>query len=404
MSNKRALIAEALHLLALNFGGLLIGLVATVLITRGLGPEARGVYAWVFTIYGIAAQLALVVSYNTVRQMGTATKTEKDWPQLAGTYGVLMLGGWGLTLPLLAWAASQPLGQAHLGLLLVAWAGMPFIVFSTALSGLIHLRRKAGGILIPMLVPRAGYTLAIAAAWATRALTLELAVIFNSLMSVVSLGMNSWWLGINPRRWRFNSALARKAARFMGATWLAALAAFIAPKVVLIILPHYVGLADLGYYSVAATLLDIALMLPAAVASVLVSHFTRGESSAGNRRLTLLALLGVMAGAGAFGYVTAPYLLPLVFGSGFAASVAPFRILLLALLLQAPLAVYTSQLTAKAHALGLLLPPLASLFTTVLCAFWLIPAHGMQGAAMAVVAGYATQLLTTLPFSRKSRP
>lgn len=402
MSNKRALVAEAFNLLTLNFGGMLIGLAATVLITRALGPEARGVYAWVFTVYGIAAQLALVVSYNTVRQMGTAAKSERGWPVLAGTFGVLVLGGWGLTLPLLLWAVTQPLGQAYTSLLLVAWAGMPFIVFSTALSGLIHLRRRAGDILIPMLVSRVSFTLAVAAAWAAQALTLGLAVVLNSLLSVVSLAMNTWRMGISPRRWRFSPALARKAARFMGATWLAGLAAFAAPKVVVLILPHYAGLAELGYYSVAATLLDVALMLPAAVTSVLVSHFTRGESSAGNRRLTLLALLGLMAGAGAFGYVTAPYLLPWLFGAGFAAAVAPFRILLLALLLQAPLAVYTSHLTARAHAFGLLIPPLASLFTTVLCAFWLIPAHGMQGAAMAVVAGYATQLLTTLPFCRKS--
>jgi O-antigen/teichoic acid export membrane protein len=161
-------------------------------------------------------------------------------------------------------------------------------------------------------------------------------------------------------------------------------------------------LAELGYYSIAATLLDVALMVPNAVTSVLISHFTRVESSPKARRHTLLGLLAIVSGCAVFGAITAPYLLPLVFGAGFVASVEPFRILLVALILQAPLAVYTGHLTARAHAWGLLLPPLASLLATSGAAFMLIPAHGMNGAAWAAVVGYAVQLLTTLPFCFKS--
>ncbi len=410
--SRRALATEALSLMVMSFGGMLVGLVASILITRALGPEARGVYAWVLTVYGIATQLAMLVPYNTMRQLGSANvkeirggegPIEKNWPRLAGTWAVLVVVGWVISLPVLAWALTQPLGQTYGYLLWLVWAGMPAINLATGLNALVHLRRRTSDILVPTFLSRGIVTLQIVVAWAIGILTLPLAMAATPYLAVIVCLVIVGWLGIPVRRWQFDAALARRASRFIGATWVAALVTYMAPKVVMLVLPQYAGLAELGYYSIAATLLDVALMVPNAVTSVLISHFTRMESSPRARLHTLLGLLVIVLGCAVFGVVTAPYLLPLVFGAGFIASVEPFRILLVALILQAPLAVYTGHLTARAHAWGLLLPPLASLLATTGAAFMLIPVYGMNGAAWAAVAGYAAQLLTTLPFCFKSR-
>src|SRR5207253_2521958 len=67
MSVRARLARETLLLTGAQLAGLAVGFLATVSITRALGPEARGVYAWILTLAGLGVQAAALAPSQTVR-------------------------------------------------------------------------------------------------------------------------------------------------------------------------------------------------------------------------------------------------------------------------------------------------------------------------------------------------
>jgi O-antigen/teichoic acid export membrane protein len=393
MSTKRILSVEAFQLIANYAGSLLIGLIGTVLLTRALGPEDRGVYAWLLTLFTLGISTALLAQYNLVRKLG-AERPETVWPPLVGPLVLLNLLGYILTIPLFVWAFFQPLGQTHGLLLVLVMLGIPFMTVASVFSGFIHLRRQLWATLGSSYLFRLTITGLLVLAWAWHLLSLTLAVFLGTLFAGMLMALIAYqWLAIPWRQWQWSFNVLHGQGQFLGAGWLAGLAVFAAPKVPLLLLPHYVSLTELGVFSLATTLLDIALLVPTAATSVLVSHFARSGHSAKAQQQAMWALFALTGAIAVFGYVTAPYLLPWVFGSAFAAAAEPFRWLLLALLLQAPLATLSSAATAHGRPLGIVLPPLLGLVATTALGFWLMPTQGLTGACWAIIAGYAMQWL-----------
>lgn len=393
MSTKRILTGEAFQLIANYVGGLLIGLIGTVLLTRALGPEDRGVYAWLLTLFTLGISIALLAQYNLVRKLG-AERPESAWPPLIGPLVLLNLLGCILTIPLFIWAFFQPLGQTHGPLLVLVMLGIPLMTVASVFSGFIHLRRQLWATLGSSYLFRLTITGLLVVAWAWHVLGLPLAVFLGTLFAGGLMVLVYYsWLGIPWQQWQWNFSILQGQGKFLGAGWLAGLAVFAAPKVPLLLLPHYVSLTDLGIFSLATTLLDIALLVPTAVTSVLISHFARSGHSESGQRQAMWALLALTSAMAVFGYVTAPFLLPLVFGEAFADAAEPFRWLLLALLLQAPLVTLSSAATARGEPTGVVLPPLLGLITTASLSVWLLPTHGLTGACWAIIAGYGVQWL-----------
>jgi O-antigen/teichoic acid export membrane protein len=403
MSTKRILTGEAFQLIANYVGGLLIGLIGTVLLTRALGPEDRGIYAWLLTLFTLGISAALLAQYNLVRKLG-AERPESLWPSLVGPLVILNLLGCILAIPIFIWAFSQPLGQTHGPLLMLVMLGIPLMAMASVFSGFIHLRRQLWDTLGSSYLFRLTITGLLVLAWVWHVLSLPLAVFLGTLFAGMLMALIAYqWLGIPWRQWQWSFRILHGQGQFLGASWLAGLAIFAAPKVPLLLLPHYVSLTELGIFSLATTLLDIALLVPTAATSVLVSHFARSGHSTNGQNQALWALFALTAAMAVFSYVTAPYLLPWVFGPAFAAAAEPFRWLLLALLLQAPLATLSSAATARGQPLGVVLPPLLGLVATTALGLWLMPTHGLTGACWAIIAGYAMQWLVLAILQPRTR-
>lgn len=401
MSTKRVLTAEATQLIIYYMGGLLIGLVGTILLTRALGPEDRGIYAWLLTLGNLGTFIAMLAQYNLIRKLG-AEKVQNTWSELIGPLIILNTLGGILSIPLFVWAWQQPLGQQHFGLLVLVWLNVPCVAVLTVFSAFIHLRRQAWDTLLSNFIIKLILVVLIFLGWYFDQITLSLSVFLSTIfIGLLSLLILYSYLNIPWRQWQWNFNVLRGHGQFLGAGWLAGLATFAAPKVPLLLLPHYVSLTELGHFSLATTLLDIALLVPTAATSVLISHFARsgGATTTGQQQAfwALLALCCVMA---IFGYISAPYLLPWVFGPAFSDASEPFRWLLLALLLQAPIAVMSSAATARGQAQSVVWPPFAGLVTTFITTLLLLSPNGLNlgltGACWAIIAGYAMQLLAFL--------
>lgn len=144
--------------------------------------------------------------------------------------------------------------------------------------------------------------------------------------------------------------------------------------------------SELGFYSAAATVADIPLIVTAAVSTILLSR----ESSSPNvaratqaSRLTFLLVLLCVAFAGA----TSLWWFPLAFGEEFRPALPTLIILLIAMACTAPSSVAGSFMTAKGKPSARSISLFAGLAVNVALFFLFVPASGAIGAATATAGG-----------------
>jgi O-antigen/teichoic acid export membrane protein len=395
------LVAETAQLSVGNFGALAIGLVTTVLVTRALGDEARGIYAWVFTLQGLAAQVATLVTYHAARQLA-AKHPVAEWPVLLGTIAILAGVGTLLASPLMLYGMLEAnLGQSTQSLQAVAYCVVPVAALAAGSSALLHTQGGWWANMVSIGAQRVVLLVGVLVLLAFGSLTVITITWVNAAAIVLATAATIALLGISPWHWRASMSLARELAGFLGSTWLAMLALFALPKVTILLLGSSGQLAATGHYSVASTLMETALIIPSLAGAVLVTHFTKNQSGeAGRRKVTLavLAAMVIICGAGA---ALSPWLIPWVFGASFAAAVAPFQVLMVAVVCAALHQAWMSRLVAAHQRWAVVVPPVIACGVAAGAGAVCVPAYGAMGAAIATVMGYVT--LAAITYAMKGK-
>jgi len=198
---------------------------------------------------------------------------------------------------------------------------------------------------------------------------------------------------------RFDPALLRSSLRFGLRLWVGSLALFLNFRVDQILMGFIASRATLGIYAVAVNLSETVLLLPTAVASALPPIIAGSRPRERlDRTLRALHLLFIATAASVLvAALVGPPLLPVIFGSAFAASVGPFILLLPGALGFAVMRVFSSSLLG-ASAPGLSsAPALVSLVVGIVLDLILIPRMGAEGAAaaasIAFIAGGSVALV-----------
>lgn len=384
MAVRRRLVEQTLLLTFAQLLALAVGFVATIVITRVLGPEARGLYAWLLTLTAIAVQIAALASNQTVRGIAGEFAGE---PGLLATLVALSLIGTLLGLPLVAYAwAALPAGVDP-SLLAVAWAAVPLTAAAVSVIALVQIQERPWPILWAHLGPRLAALLGAAALWAAGRLDLATAIWLTTAVAVVQLVL---LVALVPSRrgYRPSLSLARRVARLLGAGWAASLALFVVPRAPLVILASSGMIADAGHYSVAIALFELMIVLPVSASGVLTSHLAGAPAARpGVRSIGVLA--GLMGAASIVAVVAAPVLVPLLFGAAFEPAVGVFQELLVAVMLATVYQFCQGVLQARGRSAHILGPPVLAMMTAVPIAAIAIPSLGLEGAVLGTVCGFA---------------
>jgi O-antigen/teichoic acid export membrane protein len=384
MAVRRRLVEQTLLLTFAQLLALAVGFVATVVVARALGPEGRGLYAWLLTLTAIAVQVAALASNQTVRGIAGQLGGE---PGFVATLIALSLVGTLLGIPLLAYAwAGLPAGLDGT-LLAVAWAAVPLMAAAVSVMPLVHIRERPWPIVWAHLGPRLALLLGVGTLWAAERLDLASAIWLNTAVAAVQLALT---VALIPARHgvRPNLALARRVARLLGAGWAASLALFVIPRAPLVVLAGSGLVAEAGQYSVAVALFEIMIVLPVAASGVLTSHLAAAPGARpGLRGIGMLA--GLMAVVCLVALVAAPVLVPLLFGAAFRPAVGAFQVLLIAVMLATLYQFCQGILQARGRSSQILGPPVLALVTAVPVAWVSIPSLGLQGAVFGTVCGFA---------------
>jgi O-antigen/teichoic acid export membrane protein len=394
MDARRRLVEQTLLLTAAHLSALAVGFYASVLTARALGPDGRGVFAWITTLVGIAIQIATLAPNQVVRAIAPEFGADRAFVPTLLALGPL---GAALGLPLLAYGIAAYPADSSVGLLLAAWITVPLVGAGAAMATIVQIQARPLPVILSLVGPKAVLVLATAFLWWNGRLDLAAAVWLYTgsvaLQFAVVLAL------VGPARAAPSFALLRRVGGLLGAGWIAALAVYAIPRVSLVVLGSRGLLAEAGYYSVALTMYEIMIVLPVIASGVLTTHLSQNRGSHAGRR-TALIFVGSVGGPALVAAVAAEPLIRKVFGDAFAPAVMPFRGLLAAVVLATVYQLLQSTLVLRCSPLAIAAPPLTGLFVALGASWFVVPAFGTAGAVAATLLGCGALVLASLALLR----
>lgn len=289
----------------------LLGFVNSVLVTRLLGPEGRGLFAVAVTLSAVGVQLANLGlhSSNTYRVAREPTLL----PVLvANSFAVCAVAGVLAGVARLAFGAWPGLAPLRDPLLSLAFAAIPLGLANLLLQNLLIGTQRIHTYNVVDLTTRVLAVLLVAATAFLDLVRPE--VVFGLIQATVALSIGWSYLRLREQFGRLSAAsgpVLRAGLGYGLRAYFGSLFAFLVLKSDVLLVNYLRGPAETGYYSIAVGLADILLMLPAVVGTVLFPRLSAAAGLGERWRLTRrvlaviapavpLALLVVLVGARPF--------------------------------------------------------------------------------------------------------
>ncbi len=380
-----------------------LGVLASVVVARALGPAGRGTFGVMLAIGAIGVQLGnLGLPSAAVYTLG------RDPGRLRSLLGLMLLlalgvgGGLGL-----AWGALASAGLVAVSLTRpLAWAaaawipiGLLYLLAQNALLGLrairwfnlLQLALDAGNALVLVLCFWVGWHSPARFYGASFAVT-ALAGVTALLVLLRRAGGRAEW----PP-----AELVAPTLRYGARAYFATLLAYLVINFDLLMVAGLRGARDAGYYAIAGRIGEMLSLAPAAIGAMLFATVSakREGQWAFARRVTLTLAL-VLPPLLLLAAVLARPVIALLFGSEFLPAVA-------ALLWLLP-GVYALSVNMQLmnYFGGTGMPPVTmvgpgvGLLANVLLNLWWIPRYGIVGAAASSSVAYGLMLVTSLVYLR----
>ena len=394
MGTRASLRSDVSASVASQVGLLLAGLVAGVATARGLGPEHRGLLALATTIPSVLVVLAglgapVAASYllahgeARLRELGRAGAALA----LAGSaITALALGVVLLTGVDRSWFVDLPRSLLVLGCLLVP----PTLL----LASLVALLRGSGRLAAASAVEAvqglvaAGLTVAVMVAGMGAA-----AVVWSQLVGVAAALGTSWAMlrgdGLSLQPYASRGLLARMLGFGLRAD-LGNAMHLVGFRLDLFLVNAFVGTAALGVYAVATRLAELLFVLPYAVSLVVMPRGVLARrDGTGDETSALFTWTLVVSAATALlmALVGAP-LVRALYSDLFATAYQPLLLLLPGVVAFGATNVLMNDVVGRGRPGAVSIVAAVGLVASVGLDVWLVPAHGVAGAAVASTVVY----------------
>lgn len=383
-----------------NIGASILQLINVFIIARALGPTGRGDVAFLTTVAGIGAQIALLGVQRAVANL--AARQPRNGPSLATNSVMLatLLGATAIGV-LAVLVALVPAAGAHepLGRRWLAFASIPVIILGTCLMQLLrayddHGRANLAWILIPSSTAVGNGVLALAGS-----LTATTAVAFWVLGQTLSTTLLAATVVRRHTGFgRLDRGLVRSMVGFGLKTHPSQVMLLTNYRMDQWLLGAMRGPTELGIYSVAVAWSEGLFFLPTAMEQVQRPDLVRGTPTEVARRssrvfrtsLVLTAVLTVIV------WLLAPFLCATVFGHAFRRSVPQLRILAVGCFGVSALKLLGDTLTSQRKPLSEMAAIAVAFVCIIVLDLLLIPRHGGTGAAIGSTVAYSAGGLAVL--------
>ena len=380
-----------------------LGIFTLFLTARLLGPDGRGQVAAITTWVNLFSTFAYLSLGQVALHRMSVDRQQSRFGYLLGSLllmtGVLTIGGWGVASGMYLANPDGTFKGLPLESLVIGFLALPFLIWeqygSSMLIGLNRIR-------IYNRYQVAGRTLAVVAvfAWVGLLGWGVKGALGASLLGqvIVSLGGIRYLLAFaRNKRQQCQANQAELKALLSGGfkLHLNAIGSILFTSVNILILNHYHGAEQTGYFQLATQLLSGLMIIPQSASMVIYGKVTTlGPNGAwpDNFRLLVQVTIGMIA-LSMIAALLAPWGITLLAGDDFRPAVQPFQWMLPGLIGMTFSAVMAPQWIGRGYfwqAAGLtLLVGLINLAANL----WLIPIHGMQGAVYAFLGTYTFSIL-----------
>ena len=385
-------VGDSFLLWGAQMAGVFLSVVASIFVTRELGPEARGVYTWLMTLAGIGSHVALFGLDTSNRRL--AASEPETIPALLRMNVGLIFGIGALVAAVLSVIALNNDMVKGSGLLVgLTVVTVPLSAMMMALTTIFVATHKiklaAWGNFLPKVLLAAGF--AVLVVW--HFVSVEWVLVVNLLAGGVGTLLLSWWL---KPYWMQKGELplreyVKTVWRTASATYLAGLAYYMMQKIDVLMIGAYMGEAPTGYYGVASNIADLMIMPIAILAGILAARIAaahREGIQTGLVRQVVMLTMGLAIAGSAFTWVIAPWLIELMFGVEFAPAAEVLRLLCFAVVGLSFFMLMHNMLMATGRARYLAIPALVGCLMNVGLNIVLIPSYGLWGACVASIVAY----------------
>lgn len=384
---------SAAHAMAIQMVIFALGLLGSILVSRALGPEGRGMYY----VPTMAVTVAFAVVHLSVELANTYLFSERIYPLRrlanAAAAAALVLGPAGILLILGAFALGRTTIFAGVSLdyVAIAAAALPFMLHATWMAHVFMLAKRLPRSQTALLVGAVVQAVGIVTLYAIGALDVIAVLLLYVTNYVVAWALHAWWSR------RFAPPLPVFEKKLMSDVLghgLRSHLGFVGYTVLLrgdvFLVNAYLGAADVGLYSVAVVFADFIWLVSQPLATAALP-FQAERSIAHAAALTLqTARLCVLIALG-LGLTMAATLwigIPLVYGSEFADAYVVLLVLLpgvCAMALVRPLWNWLLRQGRPWRVTGLVVGAIA---VNVALNAILLPAVGVVGASIACSVAY----------------
>jgi O-antigen/teichoic acid export membrane protein len=410
VSATRTLVRSSAHAFAASILGVGLGLATSIVVSRSLGPQEKGVYDLLFST---ATLFALVLGLSIPSGITFAVARKASSPRRL----VVWVAGIGVVQAIVAFAvlavlsttdlaASLGLGTTDPAVMVVLALLVAALCVAPSLRGiLVGNQRVALASWLDLLGRAITFLLLLVVALAAVGGTADADRFIMALLVGGVLGASLYLPAAVRTRVAGVGAGLGAVIRFATPSYGANVLQYLNYRVDLFLVAYFRDLREVGLYALAVSLAQLVWLVSNAVATAVFARVgsTSDEPQEAAGRTAALSrnvLVVQLALAGALALLAKP-LLQVLYGPAFASAVSALWLLL------PGVAVFGLGSVLAAHLAGLGRPNLnlwvaaSSLVVTLTLDLLLIPSLGMNGAAVASSASYATTaVLTALLFTR----
>jgi len=385
----RSFVRTTLALVATRVTVLVSGLVATVLMTRILGPDGRGQYAIIVAMVGTAVAIGhCSVEQAQVYLAGRGANMKAlaaNAIALGLLLGAAVAGVTALVAAVFAYPYNRALEQPALPIALLA---IPLTMIVLWTNGLLILEGRTRVMNRAVLLGGAVQVVMYMGLAITHRLTVTSVLLAWTLTTAVPLLLTL--PALRPRRVDIRVKLARKAIGFGLRYHLSLVSFFLLLRVDVLMLGAIKDDHAVGLYALAVTLIELTNLVTDAVSAAVLQRQTNLPlDESGRFTARVVGLSGLLAVLAATGLVVAsPALVPLVFGDDFRGSLPALFALAPGVVALAMARSAGGYLLRRNRPLVNSLIALTALGANVILNLWLIPLWGIAGAGVASSIAY----------------
>ena len=368
---------------------LAVSVFMVMIVARWLGPTGQGTVAaattWA-TLFGTLGCLSL----GQVAIHRATVKRGQPW--LAETLGTLLvlavivtMGCWIVAAFVYAFGGNAAFAGLPPKVLIVAFLIVPFVVWELYGSNLLMATNQISIYNRAQLVGRTVGLILMFISWRVQAGVLAaLTIAIVSQMIVACTGVTTLWR-IAGERVTATFHEARALLHGAAQLHLNAVSSYVVSSLGVLIVNHYRGAAETGWYQFSVSLVNVMIVVPLAASMVLSARVAQlGPDGAwALQRKVMMYLPTTMIGAAALAAACAPWAIPVVVGPKYGPAIPVFQLSLLGLLGLTFSAIMSSQWIGRGYfwQMSVLSSLIAIVHLGVLLA--LVPGRGMYGAVYA---------------------